>query len=58
MKGIGNDHPDCNYKTLCGDTWSFSRIQKELQHTKIDLLKLESRVGNGRYLILNIRKEI
>lgn len=41
MKGIGNDHPDCNYKTLCGDTWSFTRIQKELQHTKIDLLKLD-----------------
>ena len=28
MKGIGNDHPDCNYKTLCGDTWSFDRIQR------------------------------
>lgn len=39
--GIGEDHPDCDLKHLCGDTWTLEDIQNHFGHKQIDLLKLD-----------------
>ena len=41
MKGLGDKNPNCDYKQLCGDTWTLEMIQRHLGHQKIDLLKLD-----------------
>lgn len=41
LSGLGENHPACSYKTLCGDTWTLEQIQTSLNHTTVELLKLD-----------------
>jgi hypothetical protein len=32
----------------CGETWTLIEMQRKLEHSRIDLLKLKLKVSNGR----------